>query len=291
MRFTSLFFGLFALTFALAAPLANETAADGDVEHRGCKNSLTVEEANDVQTRFAADLAKANIGDLEPNSTRTAPVKVVWHIIYPNLWSGGYLSNSDVQRSISYLNSHYSGTGIQFTLTRITRTRNYNWYYYANDGNAYQTAMKNALRQGGRDTLNVYTVNFGDDTLGYATWPWNYAGNPRNDGVVIKYNTVPGGSSSNYNQGKTLTHEVGHWLGLFHVFQGQSCSGNGDYVVDTPPQRTPTYGCPTYKDSCPGGGPDSIHNFMDYSYDRCMYQFTYWQAYRARQAAAIYRGL
>ncbi len=65
------------------------------------------------------------------------------------------------------------------------------------------------------------------------------------------------------------------WLALFHVFQGNSCSGKGDYVSDTPAQRAPTEGCPAQSDSCPGEpGLDSIHNFMDYSYDACLDSFT-----------------
>jgi len=86
------------------------------------------------------------------------------------------------------------------------------------------------------------------------------------DGLNILYTTAPGGSLRNYNLGGTVTHEVGHWLGLFHVFQG-GCTGSGDMIADTPPQSTLTDGCPVGQDSCSGGGVDSIHNYMDYSYE------------------------
>jgi hypothetical protein len=136
------------------------------------------------------------------------------------------------------------------------------WFTYAGSYGSsvrYQTAMKNQLRMGGTAALNVYSVGFksigASDLMGYATYPFFYIGAPKDDGVVILYSAVPGGSSTAYNQGKTLTHETGHWLGLFHTFEG-GCSGNGDYVSDTPPQAEASWGCPTGKDTCAGGGVD-----------------------------------
>ncbi|KAG8816872.1 hypothetical protein FRC18_000783 [Serendipita sp. 400] len=151
--------------------------------------------------------------------------------------------------------------------------------------------MKNTLVEGDKAVLNLYSVGFTGGLLGYATFPWDVYTNPKRDGVVFSHTTVPGGSEPNYNQGKTLSHEVGHWLGLFHVFETGSCTGKGDYVDDTPLQQTPTSGCPESKSSCTNNGGDSIHNYMDYSYDRCMSEFTNGQKERASQHAGFYRGL
>ncbi|KAF8995393.1 hypothetical protein BDQ17DRAFT_1365766 [Cyathus striatus] len=188
---------------------------------------------------------------------------------------------------------HVLTTGVAFKLVNVTRTVNETWFNKAGPGasTSIQTAMKTKLRVGGVKDLNIYTVGGHQGLLGYSTFPVDYEGNPTDDGVVVSYASLPGGSMEFFNLGRTITHEVGHWLGLYHPFEGMSCEGQGDQVEDTPPQSTPTNGCPETKDSCKGGGVDSIHNFMDYAYDSCMNNFTPGQVVRMKDQLATYRNI
>ncbi|KAK0518126.1 hypothetical protein OC835_007944 [Tilletia horrida] len=195
-----------------------------------------------------------------------------------------------IQNQISVLNQDYSSSGYSFYLASTTTSSNSDWFYNMDDGTTQERSMKTSLRQGGANALNIYTVDFQNGLLGFATFPQDYSRATWKDGVVIQYNSLPGGSLAPYNLGRTATHEIGHWLGLYHVFQG-GCSGSGDYVSDTPPQSTATSGCPSGQDSCSGGGVDSIHNYMDYSNDACMNQFTAGQNSRMASLTGTYRGL
>lgn len=134
--------------------------------------------------------------------------------------------------------------------------------------------------------LNIWVCNLGD-LLGYAQFP---GGPPNTDGVVIDYRAfgTSGTAQAPFNLGRTATHEVGHWLNLFHIWgdDGTGCGGT-DYVDDTPNQGGPNTGLPKFpKLSCPGEAyGDMFMNFMDYTDDAGMVMFTDGQT--QRMAAAI----
>ncbi|KAG8776649.1 hypothetical protein FRC12_000797 [Ceratobasidium sp. 428] len=230
------------------------------------------------------------------NITGKGKIKVYWHVIQAGeTLAEGNIPDSQIHASIKTTSADYAKAGLTLELASIDRTTNRTWFRYVAPGLPSNTDMKNRLHKGGAADLNVYTVGFkggpGLGLFGYATFPMSYEANKTDDGVVIQYATLPGGTYENYNLGKTLTHEFGHWLGLYHTFRGDTCSGDGDYVSDTPPEQTSTYGCPAEKDTCPGGGPDPIHNFMDYSFDSCLYELTPGQIKRIKQQIKTYRGI
>ncbi|KAG8777830.1 hypothetical protein FRC12_000190 [Ceratobasidium sp. 428] len=282
MLFSAISALILGASSALALPSLNSTIP------RLCGTVHNTEKIAASEAHFAANKIDAKI------NAAASTVSVYWHVIQAGTsLSQGNIPDSQVTNSISAMNTHYNGA-INFVLAGTTRTTNSDWFNNAGPDSSQQTAMKTSLRQGGAAALNVYTVGFksgsGAGLLGYATFPSDYASNPKDDGVVILYSSVPGGSTTNYNQGKSLTHETGHWLGLYHTFQG-GCSGSGDYVSDTPPEASAASGCPTGRDTCSGGGVDPINNYMDYSYDPCMTQFTAGQVTRFKSQISTYRGL
>ncbi|KAI8847068.1 hypothetical protein BC829DRAFT_397111 [Chytridium lagenaria] len=203
-------------------------------------------------------------------------IKVYFQVISTAAGLGNY-SDETIAAQIAVMNADFAGN-YNFVLTETIRTTNDAWFNSAAPSTAQQTQMKNALRKGTAADLNVYTVGFnsgsGAGLLGYATFPSSYRTAPLDDGVVVLFSSLPGGTTANYNLGRTLTHEVGHWLGLFHTFQG-GCTGRGDSVADTPAQASPSSGCPVGRDSCPS----------------CMTDFTPGQYERVAAQLALYRGL
>lgn len=166
---------------------------------------------------------------------------------------------------LAVLNADFAPHDIAFNLLGTDRIINAGW---AVDNN--EIAMKTALRKGGYGDLNVYfQVRLMKNFLGYAQLPGPITPGSFafiRDGVSLNAQTVPGGSQATFNLGKTATHEVGHWLGLYHTFNGNSCTGPGDLVDDTPVQAGYSTGCPIGRDSCPNHpGLDPIHNYMDYT--------------------------
>ncbi len=232
------------------------------------------------------DLARG-LAERSAHSTllATVTIPVVVHVIQENATrAGGNIPDSFITNQIAVLNDSYNGgtvggavTAFAFTLQSINRVTNPSWYPIVS-GSSAERQMKTSLRQGGDGTLNIYLGELSDDLLGWATLP--RATINAQDGVVALSESLPGGTATPYNLGDTATHEVGHWLGLYHTFQG-GCNGSGDMVSDTPQEASPAFGCPIGRDSCASrAGADPIRNFMDYTDDACMFEFTAGQATR-----------
>jgi hypothetical protein len=225
-------------------------------------------------------------------------VNVYVHVITTST-GGGNVTDAQIAQQILVLNNAFGGvtgganTIYRFALVSTDRTANSTWYTCT--GGTCETQMKNALHRGGARDLNFYINGMGGGLLGWATFPWQYASAPNMDGVVVLNASLPGGSAAPFNLGDTGTHEVGHWVGLYHTFQGgcaRSTTNGGDFVSDTPAERSPASGCPSGRDSCTNlAGLDPIDNFMDYSSDSCMFRFTSGQAARADALTLQYRGL
>lgn len=220
-------------------------------------------------------------------------INVYFHVINNGTGiANGDISSQMINDQINVLNAAYASSGWSFNLVSTDRTTNATWY--ANCYGSAESAMKAALHQGTADDLNVYTCNPSGGILGYATFPSSYASKPSLDGVVLLYSSLPGGNAVPYNLGDTGTHEVGHWMGLYHTFQG-GCNrqaAGGDGVSDTPSEKSAAFGCPVGRDTCTGNkfpGVDPITNFMDYTDDSCMDRFSVGQDSRMDAQFTTYR--
>ncbi len=219
-----------------------------------------------------------------------APVSTaipVWVHVIRSSSGGGGATSAQITKQLAVLNAAYSD--FSFAVAGTTTTDN-DAYYTAGYGSVAERAMKTELRKGGASTLNMYLNNMGGGLLGWATFPSDYAKAPAMDGVVVLAASLPDGSATPYNLGDTATHEVGHWMGLYHTFQGGCQTGDG--VDDTPAEKSSAFGCPQQRDTCVGKkfpGVDPIENFMDYTDDACMDRFSLGQDARMKQMWTSFR--
>ena len=255
----------------------------------------------------------------QQNGNRTALViPVVFHIVLNN---PNVVTNAQIQAQLDTLNRDYAGTngdsvnipsyfkpffgksGIQFCLAqqtpngeptngidRITTTKS----SFSNTDNGVKHTA-----QGGVDSwdptsyYNVWICQLSNGILGYATFPDMAAADPTNDGVAIDYRSLPGGSLTQYNGGKTLTHETGHYFNLIHIWgdDNGACTGTDD-IDDTPNQGNSSTACVSgiKTDNCTSGGNGIMYqNYMDYTYDNCLVMFTNDQVARMESAVQAYR--
>ena len=317
--------GAVALAAAAALALVADTGAVAQGSTRSAEECATTsashlrvrpgsaqgEDPNSVSARRAATAQRKlvkRVGRMQAAGTLSkaggkkggGPVTIkTWvHVITKKNGTGG-VAPWQVKKQVAVLNKAFAGrtagtaapSPIRFALAGTTVTKNDKWHDWGLDpqtdeDDAEAMAAKRALHKGGMNTLNIYVASLEDGLLGYATFPWDRKG--RLDGVVVLNESLPGGDSERFNLGDTGTHEVGHWLGLFHTFEN-GCNPPGDYIKDTPAQDdgdnvfycgdNPEFG----RDTCPQPGKDPIHNFMSYGDDPCLNKFTPEQAKRMTQ--------
>lgn len=306
------------LIIVLTAIIALSTAAQADVlpnttwSLTSLQQQTTIVQKCATQEQSAALAAQIEAGNQawlrsQPLNQRVAPasktIYVFFHVITDAAGKKGVLSDGQLQQQVAVLNKAYAGafsdkstpTGFTFVL-KGHETRKSGPYFGLSAGSSEDLSMKRQLRfqPEAANILNVYTVN-GGDQLGWSTFPWDFSKKKSIDGIVISYTTVPGGKDTapEYSQGKTLAHETGHWLGMYHTFQGGCSLLKGDHVEDTVPELDPSYGCPINRRTCvdpknvaawtPILGKnftDPTNNFMDYSFDACTNTFTKGQVAR-----------
>jgi hypothetical protein len=270
-----------------------------DPEYARARSAL--EDFTDVETQrgFAAAAPKV----------RT--VSVVVHVVYKT--AAQNISDAQVKTQIDVLNEDFrklnadatnvpavfkplhADTNIQFKLatkdifgnntTGITRTKTNKSSFGIND-------TVKASKTGGADAwparryLNIWVCNLGGGLLGYAQFP---GGPAATDGVVILFSAFgnTGTATDPFDLGRTTTHEVGHWLNLFHIWgdDGTGCNGS-DHCPDTPNQASENFGKPTFPHISCKNGPngDMFMNYMDYVDDDAMMMFSAGQAVRMNAA-------
>ena len=252
-----------ALALALAVPVAAQPSTL-TLETRACKTpEATMSERAASNAAVDAWLAE------NPNARQEASIitiPVAWHILTNG--SLGQVSQQQIDDQMAVLNDAFLPLGFQFVNAFQETVNNATWYF---DNGTYW----NSLALDTAEYLNIYT-NTASGSLGYV--PYLAGGAPegtKSDRVVALWTSLPGGSEIFFNEGDTVVHEVGHWMGLAHTFQG-GCGFFGDGVADTPGVFSPNYSCNENRDSCPsdGLGKDLVHNYMDYGDDPCMDSFT-----------------
>ncbi len=270
---------------AIAASPVKDSVASHALESRVCGTpDVTAQAAAAIQADLESRTKGRRIG-----GTVGGLVPVALHVIHDGV--EGNVTDAQIEAQIDELNLDFSGacggydTGYRFVLASLDRTDEPDWFTMVQNSIDERRA-KRTLGVDPMHHVNIYTAKI--DAYGWSSFPWGVAEDEEDQGIVIHYGTLPGGHLTNFNLGRTATHEIGHYFGLFHTFF-MGCDVTNDFVEDTPAEATPASGCPDSMDTCSSPGPDPIHNYMDYSDDTCYREFTTGQDDRMDEMVATYR--
>ncbi len=263
---------------AVSPPTLDLTPGPGGMI-RCAAPALTSAETDAVQSMISKS------GGFHSNTGFRVTIPIAFHVL--SCGAQGNVPQSEIDAQVREINKAYRGTGFSFTLASVDRTDNCQWFSNLT-GSGVEKKVKQTLAIDPAHTLNVYSANLGHNLLGWSYFPQSFPEDSYLHGVVLHYGTLPGEALAPYNLGGTLDHETGHYLGLYHTFQG-GCLAPGDYVDDTPFEASPAFGCPVGRNSCPQPGDDPIHNYMDYTDDPCYSEFSANQATRMQIITQTYR--
>ena len=200
----------------------------------------------------------------------------------------GDLQESVIRRQIEVVNAAFGSAGLRFRLAEVRRYPDSAYFDACFPTLESGVQMKRELAVDPAHVVNVYACRLLlPHIAGYGSLPNEFPEDDARHGVVVDYGAFPGGAAP-LDLGHTLVHELGHYFGLLHTFQG-GCDGEGDFVADTPAEAEPAYGCQLGRDTCPQQGTDPVTNFMDYSDDACTDHFTERQSARMRSLIAEFR--
>jgi hypothetical protein len=242
-----------------------------------------------IQARRVVDALRAH----RINFRGQTVIPVRFHIIHEG--QQGYLPDRQLKAQIALLNRTYAPANLQFKTVDVNLHENSAWFRHE-PGTDGEIEMKTELGKDTAGSLNIYTAEPGAGLLGYATFPWWLQESPQLDGVVLHHASLPNASRPWVNQpwpfdlGMTAVHEVGHWAGLYHTFQG-GCEAPGDDIADTAFEEFSATGCPLNTPSSCAGETRflPVENYMDYSDDACMKHFTPMQYQRMKDMVGYYR--
>jgi hypothetical protein len=276
-----------ALAANAVAPTDEGTGADPAATSVLGGRSCGTPDVSPAQADAARGIVRAQRLRSRDGRTVGGTIDVAFHNILGH--GEGFVSRRTFVEQIQVMNERYAGSGFTFRLRSIDRIDRQPWFNML-PGNGAEKQAKMALAIDPAHTLNVYTCSPGQGLLGWAYFPFTpgLTEDSFYHGVVIHYGSLPDGFIPNYNLGLTLVHETGHYLGLFHTFQG-GCVAPGDYIDDTPFEASPAFGCPIGRNTCEEPGDDPIHNYMDYTYDDCYTEFTPLQIAWTQAIVPVYR--